>query len=138
MAHIRQLTGVEQWEEALQGSSSRPLLVFKHSTSCPISAGAHEAYTQYVADSASPEVDFAVVHVIENRPVSNAIAEKLGVKHQSPQAILIRDGESVWNESHSRITYELLTDKLGQPAARDESPHIAIPVVLSYHYLNNP
>jgi bacillithiol system protein YtxJ len=117
MANIRQLTSVEQWQEALGGTSERPLLLFKHSTTCPISAGAHEAYTQYVEDVQAPKVDYAIVHVIEDRPVSNAAAETLGVQHQSPQAILIEDGKAVWNESHWRITYEFLTEKLGQPNA---------------------
>ncbi|MDB4866037.1 MAG: ytxJ [Cohnella sp.] len=117
MADIRQLTNVEQWEEALQGTSSRPLLLFKHSTSCSVSAGAHEDYVHYAGDSESPKVDFAIVHVLENRPVSNAVAEALSVKHESPQAILIQDGKPVWNESHWRITYDFLTEKLGQPAA---------------------
>ncbi|TJY43290.1 bacillithiol system redox-active protein YtxJ [Cohnella pontilimi] len=112
---IRQLTKVEEWEEALKSTSERPMLLFKHSTSCPISAGAHEAYTQYVEDAKNAKVDFAIVHVIEDRPVSNAAAETLGVQHQSPQAILIQDGKPVWNESHWRITYEFLSEKLGEP-----------------------
>ena len=50
MAQIKQLMTVQQWDEALQGTSSKPLLVFKHSTSCPISAGAHEEFIHYVED----------------------------------------------------------------------------------------
>lgn len=115
MSKIMQLTSVEQWEEALRSTSEKPLLVFKHSTSCPISAGAHEELIHYVEDSAQPDVDFAIVHVIEDRPVSNAIAESLGVQHKSPQAILVKDGQPVWNDSHWNITYDLLSRKLGQP-----------------------
>jgi len=116
MPEIRQLMSLEQWRDAAQASSSRPLLVFKHSTSCPISAGAREALQHYVDDSTvDANVDFAVVHVIEERPVSNAIAEDLGVQHKSPQAILVKDGRPVWHDSHWNITYDFLSDKLGQP-----------------------
>jgi len=119
MTAIRQLTTVEQWDEALRRSGEKPVLVFKHSTQCPISAGAREALQRYVDDAGragTAPCEFAVVHVIENRPVSNAIAEATGVKHESPQAILLRDGKPVWHASHWTITYEFLSEKLGNPA----------------------
>lgn len=116
MADIQRLTTVEKWDEAAQGSTVKPLLVFKHSTSCPVSAGAHEELMHYIEDSRASGVDFAVVHVIEERPVSNAIAEQLGVKHASPQAILVKDGKPVWDTSHWHITYDFLSEKLGKPA----------------------
>lgn len=115
MSKIRQLMNLEQWQDAFEGSSRRPLLVFKHSTSCPISAGAHEELQKYMADVAEPGVDFVIVHVIEERPVSNAIAEDLGVQHQSPQAILVQNKQPLWHDSHWRITYDFLSDKLGNP-----------------------
>ncbi|WP_027090994.1 bacillithiol system redox-active protein YtxJ [Cohnella thermotolerans] len=120
MADIRRLTTLEEWEDALARSSSRPLLVFKHSTQCSVSAGAHEELTHYVSDVREPAVDFAIVRVIEERPVSNAIAETLGVTHKSPQAILVKDGKAVWDESHWRITYSFLSEKLGAPGAASE------------------
>jgi bacillithiol system protein YtxJ len=120
MKDIRKLTSVDQWEQAVQGTSERPLLVFKHSTSCPISAGAHDEYVKYVGDAKAPDVDFAIVHVIEERPVSNAIAEALGVQHKSPQAILVKDGQPVWDESHWNITYDFLSQKLGAPSQTAE------------------
>lgn len=116
MANIQQLTTVEQWDQALKSTSDKPLLVFKHSTSCSISAGAHDEFFNYVNDAKTAPVDFAIVHVIEERPVSNAIAEQLAVKHASPQAILIKDGQSVWDTSHWHITYNFLSEKLGNPA----------------------
>ncbi|MBB6671120.1 bacillithiol system redox-active protein YtxJ [Cohnella nanjingensis] len=115
MAEAKRLTTLEQWEEALNGSAARPLLLFKHSTQCPISAGAHEELQHYMADATAAPMDFAIVHVIEERPVSNAIAETLGVQHKSPQAILVQDGKPQWDESHWRITYDFLSEKLGAP-----------------------
>lgn len=119
MTTVRQLTTVGEWEEALRRSHERPLLVFKHSTRCSVSAGAHEALHRYLADARPTDCEVAIVHVVEDRPVSNAVAESTGIKHESPQAILIRDGKPVWHASHWTITYEFLCDKLGRPA---ESP----------------
>jgi bacillithiol system protein YtxJ len=116
MAQLQQLTSMEQWEQLLQGSSNRPMLVFKHSTTCPISAGAHEELMNYMKDAVQSPVDFSLVRVIEERPISNAIAEQLGVKHASPQAILVKDGQAVWDTSHWHITYAFLSEKIGNPA----------------------
>ncbi|RKP55340.1 bacillithiol system redox-active protein YtxJ [Cohnella endophytica] len=112
MANVQQLTTIEQWEQALKGSAAKPLLVFKHSTSCSVSAGAHEEFTHFIEDRKAEQVDYAIVHVIEDRPVSNAIAEQLDIKHASPQAILVKDGQPVWNTSHWHITYAFLSEKL--------------------------
>lgn len=117
MPKVRQLTSVEEWQDACSKTSGKPLVVFKHSTSCDISAGAHEDYMRYIEDlGEQAPVDFAVVHVIEDRPVSNAIAETLGVQHKSPQAILVQDGRAVWHDSHWNLTYAFFADKLGKPA----------------------
>jgi bacillithiol system protein YtxJ len=121
MTTVRQLTTVGEWEEALRRSHERPLLVFKHSTRCPISAGAHEALHRYLADAQPADYEVAIVHVVEDRPVSNAIAEATGIKHESPQALLLRDGKPVWHASHWTITYEFLSDKLGRPAENPPS-----------------
>ncbi len=59
-------------------------------------------------------IGLAIVRVIEERPVSLAVAERIGVPHQSPQAILIRDGKGVWHDSHWRITVETLKQAVAQ------------------------
>ncbi|WP_240353349.1 MULTISPECIES: bacillithiol system redox-active protein YtxJ [Cohnella] len=117
MAQIRRLMTVDDWEDALRATKEKPLLVFKHSTQCSVSAGAHEEWQHYTADDEAGGVDYALVHVIEERPVSNAIAESLGVTHKSPQVILVRDGKPVWDESHWRITYDFLKDRLSSAEA---------------------
>lgn len=80
-------------------------LVFKHSTACPISAA---AYDEYLAFREHSDVRTAVIRVIEERPVSNHAATKLGIRHESPQALLVRDGALVWNASHRAITASAL------------------------------
>jgi bacillithiol system protein YtxJ len=53
-------------------------------------------------------VDHAIVRVIEERPVSLALAQQVGVTHQSPQALLIKNGKAIWNDSHYSITADAL------------------------------
>lgn len=98
-----ELTEKAQWDKLAAQSAQTPVLVFKHSTSCPVSAEAHEHFVRYLKQP-QPGIAYAYVRVIESRPVSNHIAQTLQVKHQSPQAILVRDGQAVWHDSHWRLT----------------------------------
>lgn len=78
------------------------ILLFKHSPICPISAGAHAEYEAFRA--ARPEVPTAFVDVIAERATARGIAERCGVRHESPQAILFANGRAVWHASHGAIT----------------------------------
>jgi bacillithiol system protein YtxJ len=76
--------------------------IFKHSTRCPVSAYVNGEFLEFLRQN--PSVPSYLVLVIENRPASLAVAEKLGVPHASPQAILVRGGKQVWHASHGSIT----------------------------------
>jgi bacillithiol system protein YtxJ len=88
-----------EFERALQQAR---VLLFKHSTVCPISAAAHEQYQAFCA--AHPDVPTIYVDVIADRGTARGIAERSGVRHESPQAILFEQGKAVWNASHTAIT----------------------------------
>ena len=89
-------------------------LVFKHSTRCHVSS---EAWRQVAAfRSAHPEAIVHVVHVVEQRELSNAFAARTGVKHASPQAVLLEDGRVTWHDSHEGVTVEALERRLAAPA----------------------
>ena len=97
-------------EQLLDRSKTNPVLIFKHSTQCPISTQAYEEFTDFVEG-----IDNLVcgsVLVIENRRLSNAIATRFGVRHESPQALLIKDGRVVWHASHWSITSDSLNEAL--------------------------
>ena len=113
MNNLIRITSIEDLHSVLQQSTSQPLLLFKHSTRCPISAGANREFEAYLNAAPNQGVIYGLIYVIEDREVSNAAAEMLGVKHESPQAILVKDGQAVWNTSHSRITSETLQGILG-------------------------
>ena len=95
-------------ENFLERSKADPVLIFKHSTQCPVSDQAYEEFTRFLETSG--DMTCGVVLVIENRDVSNAIAALLGVRHESPQAIVVRDGQQKWNASHWSITADALTE----------------------------
>lgn len=114
MVQVAELKTEEDWKRLRQRSVHKPVLLLKHSTRCPISAEAYDQFLKQVNRDASSAVDYALVLVVEQRPVSNAVAEELGVKHESPQAILVRDGAALWHISHWRITADALQQQVSQ------------------------
>ncbi|MFL0554401.1 MULTISPECIES: bacillithiol system redox-active protein YtxJ [Paenibacillus] len=112
MSKWMRIQSIQELNDALERSASQPLLLFKHSTRCPISAGAHKEAEAYLNGTPREDVTYGLIYVIENRDVSNEAAERLGVKHESPQAILIKDGQAVWHTSHSKITKSTLEEIL--------------------------
>lgn len=111
MADVQELTKLDEWKQLLAESENMPVLLMKHSTRCPISAEAHEEFMKHTQVEALPGVRYARVLVVEHRPVSNAVAEDTGVKHESPQVLLLKDGKVVWNISHWRITAAALREQ---------------------------
>lgn len=94
------LTSSEQLAELLKSSETKPLLLFKHSTRCSISSMALNRFE----NNMDPTMATCVyLDLIAYRSVSNEIAERTHVEHQSPQAILISNHEVIYTETHSGI-----------------------------------
>lgn len=108
MAEPRQLRTMAELDAILAESHRRPVLILKHSTRCPVSAAAFREWQAYLASPEAQRVANAWVRVIEERPVSLALADRVGVVHQSPQALLIRGGRALWHASHGAITARTL------------------------------
>jgi bacillithiol system protein YtxJ len=106
MNRWREITTIDEWNEVRERSAERPVLLLKHSTRCPVSANALREFEDYIENHPEAELDYVLVKVIESRPVSNRIAEDLGVPHASPQIFLIKDRTPYWNASHWAITTE--------------------------------
>jgi bacillithiol system protein YtxJ len=100
----------QELEQLLERSKTDPVFIFKHSTQCSISDHVYQDFNDFVASS--PELQSAVILVVENRKLSNAIAARFSIRHESPQALLIKDGRVVWHASHWSITPESLGDAL--------------------------
>lgn len=103
MAEVKELLTSEDLNEAWDESAEKPVYIFKQSTTCPISTAAFKEFHTF-AESDPEGVGLYFVKVRETREVSNEIADKTGVRHESPQAFLIKNKEAVWNRSHSQIT----------------------------------
>jgi bacillithiol system protein YtxJ len=93
-------------DQLLQDSHERPVVLFKHSVTCPVSADAYHEMAQYPG-----RVDLVVVQTA--RSVSNDIETRLGVRHESPQVILMVRGEPVWRASHWKINAADLARAVG-------------------------
>jgi bacillithiol system protein YtxJ len=103
---MRLITAAEQLDKLFVASQDSPVIVFKHSTQCPISSTALAEFKEFAQSTRG--VACAIIHVIEDRAVSNAVAQRTRVRHESPQALVIKHGEVVWHASHSAITADSL------------------------------
>ena len=96
-----------------------PLAVlYKHSPICPTS---DVAYEEMLAFRRRRAVPVYMVDVIHHRPLSRALAERIGVHHASPQAIILRDGVAAWHGSHYEIRAEVMARAVDHLAGQDGS-----------------
>jgi bacillithiol system protein YtxJ len=97
----RPLTDLGQLNEIIDLSTEKPVLIFKHSTRCSISRMVFKQFENEfdLQDKVIPYF----LDLLEYRNVSNEIASRFGVYHQSPQIILVKDGKAVYNASHESI-----------------------------------
>lgn len=97
-----ELTELQQLDDIIAESAEIPALIFKHSTRCSISRFALKNFeSEYAIDTDKLKPYF--LDLLEHRNISNEIASRFGVMHQSPQIILIKDGKATYNSSHSDI-----------------------------------
>ena len=100
----------EQLKEINALSFSKPVVIFKHSTRCSISSMAkNRLETKWDLDSEFPAY---YLDLIQYRSISNAIESDFGVRHESPQLLLIRNGKCVYETSHSGVGMEALKQAL--------------------------
>lgn len=107
----KNLTDSVQLDEISKRSFEVPCLLFKHSTRCNISAIAKyrlEDDWNFTPDQVEPYY----LDLLQFRSVSNEIAEKFQVYHESPQVLLIADGECVYDASHLDISVAELSEQL--------------------------
>ena len=100
MAQVQELASRDDADAMLQASHDVPVYLLKHSIACPISARGQMEFVGLEGDDDPPL--YAVV-VQYARDVSTYLAETLGVQHETPQAILISNGEAVDVKSHGGI-----------------------------------
>ena len=102
------LTSIEQLEEAANRSHEKPVVLFKHSTRCGISAAAKTRLESAPLDA--DKATFYYLDLLSYRPISNAIAEKFEVAHQSPQVIVLHKGKALHHNSHHAISPQVIEE----------------------------
>ena len=102
------LSNIDQLASIEAASFTKPQLILKHSTTCSIS----KMSLARLERSATPDnIDFHYLDLLNYRNISQAIAEKFKVYHESPQVLLIKNGECVYDESHGGIQMEEIVEQ---------------------------
>lgn len=105
------LTELKQLDMIADESVNTPVIIFKHSTRCSVSRMALKNFErEYKIEIGDAKPYF--LDLLEHRDVSNEIASRFNVMHQSPQIIVIKDGKAVYNTSHSDIDAEAVKELL--------------------------
>ncbi len=104
-----QLTGMNQLEEIKEKSRQKPQVIFKHSSRCSISSMAKGRLERSTAPN---DAEFYFLDLITYRDISNRIAKDFHVYHESPQIIVIKNGECVYDESHGSITMDDIKEQV--------------------------
>ena len=107
MANFIQINSTDELDQAIEKSNSQPVAFFKHSLTCPISAGVYNEVSR-------SDADIYLIVVQKGRQLSAALAEKTGVRHESPQAIVLKDEKPIYHASHYDVSMneiEKLLDK---------------------------
>lgn len=97
------LSDEQQLDRLIADSADRPQVIFKHSTRCSISSVAKNRLEKAKAPDSA---DFYYLDLITFRQLSARVAEVFNVYHESPQVLVIRNGECVYDESHMGITMD--------------------------------
>ncbi len=103
------LTNETQLKEIKERSKVKPQIIFKHSTRCSISSVAKNRLER---SHLPQDADFYYLDLIQHRHISGKIAEYFSVYHESPQILLIKNGECIYDESHSGISMDEITEQL--------------------------
>ena len=92
-----ELHDAPELDELLSRSAEQPVILFKHSATCGISARAYREMTKL-------EKPIALVTVQNARALSSEIESRFAIPHETPQVLIVRDGKLAWSASHFRIT----------------------------------
>ena len=102
------LTDEQQLNTIVDQSKDHPVVIFKHSTRCSISSMAKNRLER---ETPTENVSFYYLDILRYRPVSNKIAEDFHVHHESPQILLIKNGECTYEEAHNGISMADITEQ---------------------------
>lgn len=99
------LEQIDQIDEVIERSYEKPVMIFKHSTRCSIS---RFALRQWENQSEVNSANYFLIDVLEYKLLSQYVAERLEIKHESPQVIVIKNREVITNLSHQNVQWDLI------------------------------
>jgi bacillithiol system protein YtxJ len=105
---LEKINQIEEFDELLKKQNT--FLILKHSLTCPVSQAAYQEYQKFANEHTEVPTYFLAVQ--DSRPLSNEIAERYQVKHESPQAFLFSNTKVAWNASHWKITKSSLASAI--------------------------
>ena len=100
------LNSIDQLLKIDEKSKNKIQILFKHSTRCSVSTFAKRILENEYNDSIKEQFDVYYIDLISYRDVSNEIANRYKVEHESPQLIVIKEGVAVFTSSHSDVSFE--------------------------------
>lgn len=106
------LTEASQLQEIIALSEEKPVLIFKHSSRCSISSMSLDRLLRKWKDSDTEKIEPYFLDLIANRDLSNSVAKEFRVPHESPQVLLIKNGEVIYDNSHYGISYGEIIEKI--------------------------
>lgn len=105
-ARFNEIHTTDELDALLEQSNEKPVILFKHSTTCPISHGVYK-------EVSNADADINLIVVQNSRNISTAVAEKTGIRHESPQALILRNGKVVYHASHYDVTADDINSEMG-------------------------
>ncbi len=106
------LTEASQIQEIKALSEAKPVMIFKHSTRCSISSMSLDRLLRKWKDVDNEKVTPYFLDLIASRDLSDLVAKEFRVAHESPQVLLIKNGQAVYNNSHYGIAYADIMGKI--------------------------
>jgi bacillithiol system protein YtxJ len=103
MIEWQHLKTSKELQSLIQKSHDTPAAIFKHSTRCGASAIVKERLEEDW-DFENGEIDIYLLDLIAHRDLSNEVSKTFGVRHESPQILVINDGQSIFDTSHGDVS----------------------------------
>ncbi len=103
-----------QLDQIVEESYEFPVVIFKHSTSCSISAMAWGRFNRGLESHLDKAGKYYYLDLLRQRDISNTIADKFGVTHQSPQILVILNGKCVSDASHMGVSFSKVLEVSGE------------------------
>jgi bacillithiol system protein YtxJ len=111
MVIAKDIRTIPEFNAILEESFKIPVVLCKFSPICPVSSEAENQFYEYL--KTNPQgISFYKIDVVYCRDTSRSLAKAIDVKHESPQALLFKEGKCTWHDSHYHLTKEKFLEKL--------------------------